>query len=254
MRQSLILILLITVQLAGAKEPIARVNPETEVSQNHAPVAWLGLKVAKPDATITAHVPALPPGVGFLIKSVDAGGPAEAGGVRVLDLIWKIGDQMLINEAQLATLLRLAKPSEEIILSGFRGGQPVELKVTLGEAPLLSPPFPSDLVETAILTGESGGPMRIVNVAEKSATFSAEDGTAVVQCDGEIYHVTIHGLDEKVIYKGEFASQEDFSKAPEAWQRRLGALRRGLDKTLEGGIVTPRQPRPRVVPPSVVAP
>jgi len=254
MRQPFIFFLLFTAQFAGAREPITRESTDTEFLQNHAPRAWLGLKVAKPDATITAHVPTLPPGVGFLIKSVDAGGPAETGGVRALDLIWKIGDQMLINEAQLATLLRLSKPSEEITLSGFRAGQPLELKVKLGQAPLLTPPFASDLVETAILTGESGGPMRIVNVAEKSASFSAEDGTAVVLCDEEIYHVTIHGPDEKLIFKGEFASHEDFSKAPEAWQRRLSALRRGLDKTLEGGIVTPRQPRPRVVPPPVEVP
>lgn len=254
MKQTLILVLLATAQIAGAREPVARETPEAEVSQTHAPRAWLGLQVAKPDATITAHVPALPPGVGFLIKSVDVGGPAEEGGVRKLDLIWKIGDQMLVNEAQLATLLRLSKPDEEITLSGFRAGKPLELKVKLGQAPLLTPPFPSDLVEAAILAGDSAGPMRIVNVAEKSASFSAEDGTAVVRCEDEVYYVTIHGPDEKLLYTGEFASQEDFSKAPEAWQRRLSALRRGLDKTLEGGIVTPRQPRPRVVPPPVEVP
>lgn len=248
MTQTLIVVLLATAHVAAAREPAVMESLETEVAQTRAPRAWLGFKVAKPDATISAHVPALPPGVGFIIKSVDAGGPAELAGVRELDLIWKIGDQMLINEAQLATLLRLSKPYEEITLSGFRAGKSLELRVKLGQAPLLTPPFPNDLVEAAILTGDTGGPMRIVNVAEKSASFTAEDGTAVVRCDAETYHVTIHGPDEKLIYAGEFASQEDFAKAPEAWQRRLSALRRGLDKTLEGGIVT-RQPRARVVPP-----
>jgi len=254
MKPAFIILLLAAGPLASAREPVARENPEAQATQTRAPRAWLGLKVVKPDETITAHVPALPPGVGFVIKSLDAGGPAEAGGVRELDLIWKIGDQMLVNEAQLATLLRLSKPGEEITLAGFRAGKPLELKIKLGQAPLLTAPFPNDLVESAILTGESGGPMRIVNVAEKSASFTADDGTAVVQREEDAYHVTIHGPDEKLVFKGEFTSQEDFRKAPEAWHKRLHALRRGLDRTLEGGIVTPRQPRPRVVPPAATAP
>jgi len=249
-----IIILLAAGPLASAREPVAREISEAQGTQTGAPRAWLGLKVAKPDQTITAHVPALPPGVGFLIKSVDAGGPAEAGGVRELDLVWKIGDQMLVNEAQLATLLRLSKPNEEIILSGFRAGKPLELKIKLGEAPLLTVPFPNELMESAILTRDSSGPMRIVNVAEKSASFTAEDGTAVVQREEDTYHVTIHGPDGKLAFRGESSSHEDFKKAPEAWQKRLCALRRGLDRTLEGGIVTPRQPRPRVVPPAAGTP
>lgn len=254
MKPTFIILLIAVAPLASGREPVARGNPEVQATQTRAPRAWLGLKVVKPDETITAHLPALPPGVGFVIKSVDAAGPAEAGGVRELDLIWKIGDQMLVNEAQLATLLRLSKPGEEIILSGFRAGKPLELKVKLGEAPLLTAPFPSDLAESVILSGESGGPMRVVNVAERSASFSAEDGTAVVQLEENAYHVTIHGPDEKLIFKGEFPPKDDFGKAPEAWHKRLCALRRGLDKTLEGGIVTPRQPRPRVVPPAAGPP
>ena len=254
MKPAFIIALLTAAPLASAREPVARETADAQATQTRAPRAWLGLKVAKPDETITAHVPALPPGIGFIVKSVDIGGPAAVGGIRELDLIWKIGDQMLVNEAQLATLLRLSKPSEEITLSAFRAGKPLELTVKLGQAPSLTAPSPNDLVESAILTGESGGPMRIVNVAEKSASFSADDGTAVVQLEENTYHVAIHGPDEKLVFKGEFSPQDDFRKAPEAWQRRLCALRRGLDRTLEGGIVTPRQPRPRVVPPAPETP
>ena len=70
-----------------------------------------------------------------MVKSIDDGGPAQAAGLTEFDLLWKIGDQMLVNEAQLATLLRLSKPGEEVILAGFRGGKPLEVKLKLGEAP-----------------------------------------------------------------------------------------------------------------------
>lgn len=244
-------LLLLAPPLAGAAEPALPTSPDPVA---HAPRAWLGLRVAKPDETITAHVPSLPPGVGFLVKSIDDGGPAESAGLQEFDLLWKLGDQMLVNEAQLATLLRLSKPGEEITLAGFRGGKPLEVKLKLGEAPLLQRPFPSEMVESAILPGDCAGPMRVVNVAEKSASYSTDDGRALLQRDGEIYKVTIHDPDEKLIFQGDFTYEDKFDKVPEGWRRRIFALRRGLDQTLEGRIMPGRQPRPRVVPPTEAQP
>ena len=256
MKRSLIAALLIVPNFAIAAEPAAReAAPQQPLpTQPNAPRAWLGLRVTKPDETISAQVPALPPGIGFLVKSIDEGGPASAAGLKELDLVWRLGDQMLVNESQLAALLRLAKPGEEITLAAFRGGKPLEVKLKLGEAPLLKKPFPSEMVEAAILPGDLNVPMRVVNVAEKSATYSTEEGKAVVQRDGEIYKVSIHDPSEKLIFEGDFAQDDKFEKVPEDWRKRVFALRRGLDQTLEGRMVAPRQPRPRVVPAPVEKP
>ena len=89
------------------------------------PRAWLGLEVSKPDETITAHLPDLPQGIGFVIRSIEKGGPAETAGLRDLDVICKFNDQLLVNESQLAALLRLANPGEEVKLTGFRAGKPL---------------------------------------------------------------------------------------------------------------------------------
>ena len=134
MKPSFILALLVAQTLWSAGEPSeARVpQPRLGPPGTRAPQAWLGLKVSKPDETITAHVPSLPPGIGFVVKSIDEGGPAQAAGLTEFDLLWKFGDQMLVNEAQLATLLRLSKPGEEVVISGFRGGKPLEVKLNLG--------------------------------------------------------------------------------------------------------------------------
>lgn len=218
------------------------------------PQAWLGLQVAKPDVTITAHLPSLPPGMGFVIKSLDKGGPAAAAGLQELDLLVKLGDQMLVNEGQLAALLRLTKPSEEIVLSGFRAGQPLQVKLKLGEAPLVKRPFPVDLVDSVILPGECGGPMRVVNVADRRATYATDEGRAVVQRDGEIHTVIIHGPKEELIYEGDLPADGSLDKIPERWRRRVNALRRGLDHALEMRMLPGRQPRPRVVPPAVQNP
>jgi hypothetical protein len=222
----------------------------TEGQVPRAPQAWLGLRVAKPDEAITVHVPSIPPGVGFVVKSIDPGGPAQAAGLLELDLLWKFGDQMLVNEAQLATLLRLEKPGAEVVISGFRGGKPLEVKLKLGQAPVLNKPFSGEMVESAVLPGTCEGPMRVVNVAEKSASFSNDEGRAVVRRDGEIFKVKIDGLKGAVIFEGDLSDDAGLDHVPESWRRKIHVLCRTLQQTLDGGIPSQRQPRPRVVPPS----
>lgn len=216
----------------------------------HAPQAWLGLRVAKPDESITVHVPSIPPGVGFVVKSIDEGGPAQAAGLLELDLLWKFGDQMLVNEAQLATLLRLAKPGEQVVISGFRGGKPLSVTLKLGTAPVLNKPFSGEMVESAVLPGSCDGPMRVVNIAEKSASFSTDEGRAIVRREGAVYKVRIDGLKGELIFEGDLSKNEDLANAPESWRRRIHVLCRTLDQALDGGMVSQRQPRPRVVPPA----
>lgn len=225
-----------------------QVSPTPQASQ--APRAWLGLRLSKPDETVTAHIPSLPPGVGFIVKSIDASGPAEASGLREMDLIWKIGDQMLVNEAQLATLLRLSKPGDEIVLAGFRGGKPLEVTLKLGESPALARPFPGEMVEAAVLPGICHGPMRVVNVAEKSASFTTEDGTAVVRREGTVFKVKIQGAGDSRLFDGDVSTDADFAQIPEAWQTKVRVLCRTLEQALDGKMVPQRQPRPRVVPPA----
>lgn len=218
------------------------------------PRAWLGIRVAKPDEGITAQVPSLPPGIGFMVKSIDEGGPASIAGLKELDLLWKLEDQMLVNEAQLATLLRLFDPGDEVAISGFRGGQAIDIKLKLGVAPELTEPFLGEMVESAVLPGACGGPMRIVNVAEKSASFSADGCQAIVRRDGEVYKVRIDGPKSELIYEGELAKGASLEPVPEDWRRRVQILCRTIDQAVSGVILADRQPRPRVVPPPAAKP
>lgn len=228
----------------------ASAGEKTPVPHPDAPQAWLGLEVSKPDESITAHLPSLPPGIGFVVRTIDKDGPAAAAGLREFDIIWKIGDQMLVNEGQLAALLRLSKPGEELRISGFRSGKPVELTLKLGQVPASKRTFPGELVEAAILPGGCGGPMRVVNIQEKSATFSTSDGRIEVRRVGSIYQVLIRGPKDEPVFDGPLPPDGSLDAIPEDWRRRVNALRRGLDQALDGRIMPLRQPRPRVVPPS----
>lgn len=256
MKLSPIVALLIAQTLWSAGEPAEPRAPQPRLvpMAGRAPHAWLGLKVVKPDETITAHVPSLPQGMGFLVKSIDEGGPAAAAGLAEFDLLWKIGDQMLVNEAQLASLLRLSQPGEEVVISGFRGGKPLEVKLKLGEAPALQKPVYGAMLENLLLPGANDLPMRVVNVAEKNASFSDDEGKAVVSRDGEMFKVRITGPKDEVIFEGDLSQDDKLAKVPENWRRRIQVICRTLDQALDGSVIPQRQPRPRVVPPPTPKP
>jgi hypothetical protein len=208
---------------------------------------WLGMRLTKPDATIAAQIPSLPVGVGFVVKAIDPGGPAESAKLEPFDVVWKYDDQLLVNEAQLATLLRLSKAGTEVNLAVFRGGQPIQAKLKLGEIPARPPGFSRDVTDAAIFPGD-GSPMRVVNVEEKTASFSNTEGTALLRREGEGYKIEIRDPSGKAIYEGAFVNLSDISAVPKEWQRRVFALKRGLDHALDGRMTPVRPPRPRIVP------
>lgn len=238
----------------GEKPCTQSALPPGVAAPNESPRAWLGLHVSKPDASITAQLPSLPPGIGFVIRTIEKDGPAQAAGLREFDILWKLDDQMLVNEGQLAALLRLAKPGDEVTFSGFRGGKTLEATVKLGEAPAGATPFPEDYVDAAILPAEGGGPMRVVNLSEKLASYSGENGSAQIRRDGTVDHVTIKDPANQIIYQGELAEHSGLDSIPPEWRRRIHGLRRGLDHALSGQFLPQRQPRPRVVPPPAAKP
>ncbi len=244
MKLGLITLLILSQISAAGADPAAPPAPFC----SPAPHAWLGLKVDKPDETVIAHVPSLPPGIGFLVRSIDAGGPAEAAGLRELDLLWKLGDQMLVNEAQLATLLRLKQPGERIALSGFRGGQPLEVKLILGEAPISHPHFTGEMIESAIMPSTCDGPMRVVNFSDRTATFSDEEGKILVWRENGGFRVKIRNLKDEVIYEGTVIKECGTEGVPESWYRKVLVLCRTLDQTLTRNLNSERQPKLRVVP------
>jgi hypothetical protein len=240
-RLPLILLLFARLSCLAQESPAAH--------RSGAPRAWLGLHVAKPDDSTAAQLPSLPPGIGFVVRSLDANGPAAAAGLREFDVLWKIGDQWLVNEGQMAALLRLRQPGDEIALSGFRAGKPLEFTVKLGEAPAAMQAIPGEWLDAAVLPGDPAGPMRVVNVAEKLASYTNDEGSAEVRRDGTVYQVKITAADGADIFRGTLPADGGLDAVPQPWQRRVAALRRGLDHALDSRLVPIRQPRPRVVPP-----
>ncbi len=215
-----------------------------------APMPWLGLEVRSLDAATRAHASGVPDGVGFLIKSVTEGGPAKSAGLRRYDVLWKFEDQLLVNEAQFATLLNLRKVGEKVNLSVFRCGKKLELSLVLGESPEGTQVAGMSAADLPLIpNGVPGIPQVRVTPHDRTAELTRADGSsAKLFYKGEEAYVTLLGADQKVIYDGPVRDEGRFA-VPDDWAHSIGAMFRSLYKANNPGW-EPRRPRPRVVIPA----
>ncbi|MEP2774351.1 MAG: PDZ domain-containing protein [Luteolibacter sp.] len=210
--------------------------------------AWLGIGLSKPDDAMANQLPFLPPGIGFVVTELTKGGPADAAGVRKNDLLWKMNEQMLVNEGQLATLLRLARPGEKVIISVFREGKSSDYEVTLGEGRACDGDGARRMLVDSVMRREDGA-VRIVSLGEKKAEFTNENGSAEVTRVEEGDAVKILGKKGEIIFEGVLRGRPDQSAVPGEWRKPVCAMRRTLDHALSVKAAPDRQPRPRIVPP-----
>lgn len=93
---------------------------------------YLGVSTKTADATLRKQLQ-LPDGVGLVVAFVDPESPAKTAGLEVHDVLKNFDDQILINERQLLTLVRLKKPGENATLTLIRGGKETKMTVVLAE-------------------------------------------------------------------------------------------------------------------------
>jgi hypothetical protein len=204
------------------------------------PTPWLGVKFVPLDDAVRAQVPQLPPGFGFVVAAVDAGGPADLAGVRQHDIFWKLDDQWIANGDQLLALLHLHGEGAAVDLGLYRSGKPLTVPVELGRAPqerLADVPAADPAREKDV-------PMKVLKPAEGSAEISEADGRAVLTLVKGLPEVRITSPSGSVIFAGPVRGDDGASLVPVAWQVRVAVLERGLAHAMKSG----RPPRARVLP------
>lgn len=242
--------LMLAAGLVLGDEPVLRAGPEPPVPAAEGPtVPWVGLRVAHLDQPTRAHAPGVPEGVGFLVASVDEGGPAGAAGVRAYDILWKLDDQLLVNEAQFATLLRLREPGDTVRLGIVRSGEQLGIEVELGAIEADRPASEISPAEVPLMpAGVPGMPRTIVYPRSRTAEVSRQDGSMAKlrYQDGEPV-VVIRDASDELIYEGP-VREDDELRVPEEWRCPVDALLRTMHRA-ERPDWKPREPRPRVVTP-----
>lgn len=205
--------------------------------------AWLGLNFDPMNDAVRAHVPDLPQGLGLVVTEVVPGSPAEKAGIKTYDVFWKLGDQLIANKAQLATLLKLQKEGEEVKFSVYRSGQSLSLPIVLGRQP--ADPLLGGA--PALATAGPDVPMKVVYPTEGSGELKAADGKVNLSLVNGHVEVKIVSSGGAIIFEGPAKDAQGVSLVPEPWKQRVTML----ERSLVNGMKNPRPPRLRTVPSTV---
>jgi len=95
---------------------------------------YLGISIGDLDEDLAKQFK-VPDTAGALVSDVTPGGPAETAGVKVEDVIRKLNGQRVGDSGQLTYMVTQLSPGTDVSLSILRDGQPVTIKVKLGERP-----------------------------------------------------------------------------------------------------------------------
>lgn len=211
---------------------------------------WLGVRLAKPATALYAQLPKVPKGTGFVVQEMPSNSPAEQAGVKRYDFLWKMDDQLLINEAQFLALLELQKVGDTVRLTIFRGGENIQLEAVLRNRPesekgrdladerVLSPPIP-------------GLPRMEVVLPYRTAELRHGNETVRIFREKDVYQWTVFDDFGLEIDSGRIPVGDEIevpSGMGKPLQAKLKALIRSYEEAERRKI---RQPRVRRVPTSI---
>jgi membrane-associated protease RseP (regulator of RpoE activity) len=94
------------------------------------PRPWLGVSTEEIGDDVRSLLPDTVTG-GLMVRHVDAESPAAKAGIQVNDILLKLDDQILVNPAQLRSLIHLRKEGDAVALAGLRKGKELEYKPAL---------------------------------------------------------------------------------------------------------------------------
>lgn len=92
---------------------------------------FLGVETSPVSATLTAQL-GLQDGAGLVVNHVVSDSPAAAA-LKQHDILLKLDDQLLVEQRQLAVLVRNHKEGDEVTLTFLRGGKQTTAKVKLAK-------------------------------------------------------------------------------------------------------------------------
>ena len=100
--------------------------------------AWLGVAMRAIDQ-ISAESYGLPTVSGVEITLITEGGPSEAQGLRLYDVIVEIDGKPIGRVGQMQQAIAMKRPGDRISVGVYRNGAPMSVNIRLGEAPLQGP-------------------------------------------------------------------------------------------------------------------
>ena len=222
---------------------IALLAAATTGAADAPPLAYLGIAAQPADPAAAAAV-GLPAGVGLTVTFVEPTGPAAVGhAVRAGDLLQKLDDQLLVNTAQMATLIKLHRPGDSVTLTVVRDGQPLRVEVKLGEKPRPTAPQAGGGDDEKIptlpgvigpdpVTGRLPDDPQLPLPGDARTTIAFDDGTysARVSSDAAGHKsMLVKDADGKLVASGPVDTLEQWNAFPADVRQHLQAVRNLLD-------------------------
>lgn len=172
---------------------------------------WLGISVRKRGAQAqAADAEAIPPGVGFILHDVVKDGPADQAGLEKGDVIWKLNDQLLVNEAQFLVLLNHFDVGESVGLTCRREDEPLEVRVALGARPANENGRQQAEVLVKADSTPAGLPPEFVEFLRQELSIEGPEGVKVVLSrTGDKFHWQQLDREGVVIQEGNLKDADD---------------------------------------------
>jgi hypothetical protein len=194
------------------------------------PQTWLGVQVREVAPELYQHVE-LTEGTGLVVDFVAPNGPAAQAGVEKFDILVKLEDQLLVNPAQLQTLVRTKKEGDRVELALLRKGQPVRLTATLGKVdrpPVkLGGPGAFEWDEFVPLPAPrppgGGGGSATVSQAAATATDGEYTFSATIR-DGD-KRLVVRDRAGTTVFDGPYNTEDERAKLPAELRERVEKLK-----------------------------
>lgn len=224
--------------------------------------AFLGVTGSPVTAALSEQLK-LPRGIGMLVDFVEPKSPADEAGVKQYDVIHKLDDQLIVNAHQLAVLVRIHKPGDEITLTLIHQGESKPAKAKLIEKEVMAlddrtpwgmPSGPWEHAEGADVAyapasfwrsaaaGLQGGsmvnpfPYDLVNINFQLQTAD-ENGSLTVTQDKSGRRLLAKDKAGKTIFDGPIDTPEQRSALPPDLQEKL--KRMPINPVLHGAATQP---------------
>ena len=199
--------------------------PKNDMPTQLVPFLGTATKQATPEERTRAG---LPDGVGLSVHHVLAGSPADQAGMRALDVLHKLNDQILINDPQFRVLLRIFKPGDEIRLTVLRGSQRRTVTVRLGKRRVPVGEVPArELLRWMLMPADGAA----ADALGFSASYEDDQHRLILSCDAQGKRLEVRDKQGKVLFEGPVDTPQERRLVPQSVRAKL--------KTME----TPPEPR-----------
>lgn len=133
--------------------------------------SWLGISMRGVD-DLDAESFGLPSVGGALVNAVTENSPAEKAGVQAQDVVTKLDGRPITRSGELQQQIAQHKPGDAVRLEVYRNGNPREINVRLGEAPITRREVPEARPVASVSSSEKLG----VEIREMTPELAAQLG------------------------------------------------------------------------------